>query len=67
MLQQSLNTMQKSLQSFSHYIPKQLVKLLLDENKEARIDGRNRLVTLFFSDIDQFCAISEQYSAKKNR
>ena len=64
-LQKHLNTMQKSLNSFSHYIPKKVVKLLLSENKEAKIDGEQKMVTMFFSDIENFCEYAERKSPKE--
>ncbi|WP_160165002.1 adenylate/guanylate cyclase domain-containing protein [Chrysiogenes arsenatis] len=58
-LQQSLETMKKSLINFSRYLPLLMVQQLVSAGKLATIGGERRTLTLFFSDIANFTTISE--------
>lgn len=51
--------MKASLRSFGRYVPTDLVRDLLTEGQEARLDGVERPLTLFFSDIAGFTTSSE--------
>ena len=64
-LQDSILRMRKSLISFAKFVPKNLVKKLLDKGIEVRIGGTKKQLTIFFSDIANFTAISESYPAEK--
>ena len=64
-LQDSISRMRKSLISFAKFVPKNLVKKLLDKGIEVKIGGTKKLLTIFFSDIANFTAISETYPAEK--
>jgi class 3 adenylate cyclase len=54
--------MKMGLQSFQKYVPANLVRQLIETNQEARIGGKLRELTVFFSDISDFTAITEQLS-----
>lgn len=56
----SLNSMKKGLKSFEKYVPSELVKILIKNNKEAAIGFDNAKVSIFFSDIEDFTKISEK-------
>jgi adenylate cyclase len=56
----SVDRMQASLRSFSHYVPIDLVREVIASGKEAQLGGANRDLTLLISDIAGFTAISEQ-------
>ena len=52
--------MRGGLRSFTKYVPAQLVRDLLAEGLEARLGGESRPLTIMFSDVVGFTAISEQ-------
>ncbi|MCX7343546.1 MAG: adenylate/guanylate cyclase domain-containing protein, partial [Proteobacteria bacterium] len=54
-----------SLISFAKFVPKNLVKKLLDKGIEVKIGGTKKQLTIVFSDIANFTAISESYPAEK--
>jgi len=56
----SAERMKASLRSFSRYVPTELVRDLLREGQEARLGGKTRSLTLFFSDVEGFTTISER-------
>ena len=55
----SVDRMKASLRSFGRYVPTDLVRDLLAQGNEARLDGRERPLTLFFSDVKGFTSVSE--------
>ena len=55
----SVDRMKASLRSFGRYVPTDLVRDLLAQGQEARLDGRERPLTLFFSDVKGFTSVSE--------
>lgn len=52
--------MRTGLRSFKKYVPADLVVHLNEQGKEAVLEGERRELTIFFSDIADFTAISEQ-------
>ena len=56
--------MKKGLRSFKKYVPADLVRQLIDLEKEAVLGGEKRTITILFSDIADFTTISEQLSAE---
>ena len=52
--------MRGGLTSFTKYVPAQLVRDLLQEGLEARLGGESKPLTIMFSDVVGFTAISEQ-------
>lgn len=59
-LLQSLKSLHSSLQSFSRYVPKDLVKQLIATGEVAKLSSSKKKITLLFSDIEGFTQISEQ-------
>ncbi len=57
----SMGEMKASLRSFRKYVPADLVHQLVATGLEARLGGRQAGLTLFFSDIAGFTAISESH------
>lgn len=49
-----------SLQSFSKFVPKALVRQLFYAKKDAVLGGERKLLTVLFSDIQDFTTISEK-------
>ncbi len=59
-LQESIARMRRSLEAFGKFVPKNLVKQLIDRETEVKIGGTKRKLTIFFSDIAGFTSISEK-------
>jgi adenylate cyclase len=51
-----------ALQSFSRYVPLEIVKELVAKGEVARIGGRTEILTILFTDIAGFTNISESMS-----
>jgi adenylate cyclase len=64
-LSTSMDSMQRSMDSFSKYVPKDLVLKLLHDNTSINLGGEQREVSLFFSDIEGFTSVSEQVKPKE--
>jgi adenylate cyclase len=52
--------MKTGLRSFRKFVPAEVVRKLLSSGEEARPSGERRTVTVYFSDISGFTAISER-------
>ena len=52
-------TMKASLRSFGHYVPTEVVQELLASGQEAKLGGQTRLLTIHFSDVQDFVRIGE--------
>ena len=63
-LNTSIAALKTSIQSFSYYIPKNMVKRLMLRKQAIHMGGRKKEVTLFFSDIEGFTTISETMNAE---
>ncbi len=55
----SFQGMKRGLTNFKKYVPADLVNILIKNNQDASIGGEKQVVTLFFSDIENFTGISE--------
>lgn len=64
-LQDSITRMRKSLASFAKFVPRNLVKKLLDKGVEVKIGGSKKQISIFFSDIANFTSISETCPPEK--
>ena len=63
-LSHSMDSMHHSMESFSKYVPKDLVLKLLNDNTSIDLGGEQREISMFFSDIEGFTTISEQVKPK---
>ena len=54
--------MRMGLQSFQKYVPANLVRQLVETHQVARIGGKLKELTVFFSDISGFTKITEDLS-----
>jgi adenylate cyclase len=55
----SIASMRIALRSFGRYVPKEVVKDLIQRNQEIALGGEKREITILFSDISSFTAIAE--------
>ena len=55
----SLLHMKGSLRSFSYYVPRDLVRAMLESGQEATLQGQTREMTVYFSDIAGMTSIAE--------
>ncbi|MBF0370924.1 MAG: hypothetical protein HQL52_15860 [Magnetococcales bacterium] len=60
----SVVTMKNALRIFGQYVPKDLVRRLIDTEEDVRLGGQGREVTLFFSDVTNFTTLSEDLPPK---
>ena len=65
MMANTVDAMKKGLQAFRRYVPAVLVRNLIESGEEAIPGGKEREITLFFSDIASFTAITEQLPARE--
>jgi len=59
-MQRSLLHMKKGITSFAKFIPKDVVRNMLNSGQEASLGVKPRKITTFFSDIANFTSICEQ-------
>lgn len=64
-LQNSITRMRSSLISFGRFVPKNLVRKMIDKGIEVKIGGKRKTLSIFFSDIANFTTISETYPSEK--
>ncbi len=56
----SIASMRVALRSFSRYVPKDVVKQLLDKGQDLTLGGEKKVITTLFSDITDFTPIAEE-------
>ncbi len=56
----ALDNLKKGLKSFRRYVPAELVAELMQMQKEAKLGAERTNITIFFSDVADFTAISER-------
>lgn len=56
----SFQGMKQGLMNFKKYVPADLVSMLIQNNQNAVIGGKKQVLTLMFSDIENFTGITEQ-------
>lgn len=65
MMIDAISAMRASLQSFGKFVPKVLVRRLMQKGTEIKLGGKVSDITMFFSDIQGFTTISETMPADK--
>jgi adenylate cyclase len=58
-MDESLLHMKGSLRSFSYYVPRDVVRAMLESGQEARLEGQTRQMTVYFSDIAGMTQLAE--------
>ncbi len=61
----AIKAMKSSLRAFKVYVPATLVKQLIESGENVTIGGKDRELTMFFTDIADFTPISESISPKE--
>jgi adenylate cyclase len=64
-LKEAFSKLNYALFMFQKFIPSKLVKNLIFNNKEAKVEGENRILTVIFTDIKDFSNISINLSSAK--
>ncbi|MFN0253829.1 MAG: adenylate/guanylate cyclase domain-containing protein [Kofleriaceae bacterium] len=59
MMNTALVKMKGGLRSFARYVPRDLVRTLVDSGLDAELTGELRTLTIFFSDLEGFTSLSE--------
>ncbi len=61
----ALHAMEVGLRSFGAYIPKALVRNIVSSGKDTGVGGERRNITILFTDIEEFTALSEKMPAEE--
>ncbi len=56
----TMNSMKKALSSFKKYVPSEIVKELVKDKNEAKLEAESAKITILFTDISNFSSISEE-------
>lgn len=64
-LAKAMGSLKTTMQSFSYYIPKTLVKQLINRKQSIHVGGRMKEVSIMFTDIENFTSVSEVIPADK--
>lgn len=56
---------QKLLDTFSQFVPPEIVNVLNHQNKKEALEGESRYLTVFFCDLRNFTAMSEQLDPRE--
>lgn len=59
LMDQAISLMRSAVQSFIRYVPKEIVQGLFSQNREIKLGGEKKELTVFFSDIEGFTSIME--------
>jgi len=61
-MNRSFRLMRHALQSFARYLPFVVVKRLVQTGEIATVGGKSRIISILFSDIQNFTSLSEKMS-----
>lgn len=64
-IRDAMASLKKSLNSFGKFMPKALVQKLIAKGVDIKLGGKEKELSLFFSDIVSFTSISESMGAEK--
>ncbi len=64
-IRDAMAALKKSLNSFGKFMPKALVQKLIAKGVDIKLGGKEKELSLFFSDIVSFTSISESMGAEK--
>lgn len=64
-IRDAMDALKRSLNSFGKFMPKALVQKLISKGVDIKLGGKEKELSLFFSDIVSFTSISEALTAEK--
>ncbi len=56
----TMNSMKKALSAFKKYVPSEIVKELVHDKNDAKLEAQTNKITILFTDISSFSSISEE-------
>ena len=56
----TMNSMKKALNAFVKYVPSEIVKKLVVDKNDAKLEAKSQKITIMFTDISSFSSISEE-------
>jgi adenylate cyclase len=59
-LSKAIDTLDATVRSFASFVPVGLVKQLIASDQKLELGGHSRFLTIFFSDLEAFSALSEE-------
>ncbi|MBV8590799.1 MAG: hypothetical protein JO212_12220, partial [Acetobacteraceae bacterium] len=59
-LSKAIDTLDATVRSFAAFVPVGLVKQLIASDQKLELGGHSRFLTIFFSDLEAFSALSEE-------
>jgi adenylate cyclase len=65
LMNHALETMKRSLRDFGRFVPKAVVRKLIESGEGAELGGKKMNITCMFSDVQNFTGISEKMSSEK--
>lgn len=64
LMDEAIASMRAGLRSFGRYIPKEIVKGLIDKGQEIALGGKKQEIVVFFSDIAGFTSMAEMLTTE---
>lgn len=64
-LSRAMNSMKHGLRHFQRYVPRGLVRQLIEAGEDVKTGGTRKHLTIFFSDIENFTTIAERVEANE--
>lgn len=65
LMNNALVNMKRSLRDFGRFVPKAVVRKLIESGEGAELGGKKMNITIMFSDVQSFTSISEKMSSEK--
>ena len=62
---EATNRLNQAMDSFARYLPREVVRLLLREGKQAELGGCTENIAVMFTDIQDFTTYTESINAKR--
>ncbi|MCH9609029.1 MAG: hypothetical protein S4CHLAM45_02290 [Chlamydiales bacterium] len=65
LMKSSVVSLRLEVDSFMRYVPKEVVRQLIDQGGAVTLGGDKKEITILFSDIENFSTIAEQHTAEE--
>jgi adenylate cyclase len=65
LMHHALANTKRSLQDFGRFVPKAVVRKLIESGEGAELGGKKMNITIMFSDVENFTSISEKMTSEK--